>query len=179
MGFWFWDFLRGNRPKMSLKYAIFKICHFSWFGVQKKRSSDARIKKRRPFFVVNYTQKWWNGHLFHMSIIFGRISLLILKIAYFRLIFGRFPLKKPQNQKPIVLMVSTCPKNLTKRDSSFWGTPYCTSTQVALAPPTSWLSKWKENKTCTLTWSFYKGGIQKNKMEILIEFSMNGGEGRM
>ena len=29
--------------------------------------------------------------------------------------------------------------------------PNCTSTQVALAPPTSWLSKWKENKACTLT----------------------------
>ena len=24
IGFWFWDFTRGNRPKMSLKYAIFK-----------------------------------------------------------------------------------------------------------------------------------------------------------
>ena len=26
ISFWFWDFTMGNRPKMSLKYAIFKIC---------------------------------------------------------------------------------------------------------------------------------------------------------
>ena len=29
---------------------------------------------------------------------------------YFRLIFGRFPLMKTQIQKPMVLMVSRCPK---------------------------------------------------------------------
>ena len=41
------------------------------FWVQKKGSSDARIKKRTPLFVVNYTQKWWMRHLFHMNITIG------------------------------------------------------------------------------------------------------------
>ena len=26
IGFWFWDFIWGNQPKMGLKCAIFKIC---------------------------------------------------------------------------------------------------------------------------------------------------------
>ena len=32
------------------------------------------------------------------------------KMAYFRLIFGHFPLIKTQNKKPMVLMVIRCPK---------------------------------------------------------------------
>ena len=38
---------------------------------QKNGSSDAQIKKRTPLFVVNYTQKWWMRHLFHMNITIG------------------------------------------------------------------------------------------------------------
>ena len=50
-------------PK-SLKMAV-------W--VQKNGTLDAQIKKRRPLFVTNYPQKWWNRLLFHKNIIFGRV----------------------------------------------------------------------------------------------------------
>ena len=52
-------------PK-SMKIAV--------FGCKKNGSSDASIKKRTPLFVVNYTQKWWMRHLFHMNITFGNFG---------------------------------------------------------------------------------------------------------
>ena len=118
IGFLFWGFIRGNRPEMSINYAIFKICPKfarkwyscetsvysivfgdSWwrkvvsvfkfgrpksnffapqitkivrFQVQKNGTLGAQIRKRRPLFVANYSQKWWNRHLLHMNIIFRR-----------------------------------------------------------------------------------------------------------
>ena len=45
---------------------------------------------------------------YHFQVNFGQI----LKIVNCWLNFCRFPLIKPQNQKPVVLMVSMCPKNL-------------------------------------------------------------------
>ena len=44
---------------------------FSVISGAKKGTSDAQIQKRRPLFVANYPQKWWNRLLFHMNIIFG------------------------------------------------------------------------------------------------------------
>ena len=42
------------------------------FGA-KNGTPDAQIQKRRPLFVANYPQKWWNRFLFHMNIIFGQV----------------------------------------------------------------------------------------------------------
>ena len=71
------------------------------FRVQKNGTSDAQIQNRRPLFVANYPQKSWNRLLFHMNIIFSSF-LQISKIAYFRLIIGRFPIVQSQNQKPMM-----------------------------------------------------------------------------
>ena len=132
------DFTMGNRPKMSLKYAIFKICpklarkwyscetkvystifgdswrqkvvsvfwfghpkshffatengHFQWFWVQKNGTWDAQIQKRRPLFVANYPQKWWNRLLFHKNIIFGRVLGKFWKSRILGSFLAYFPL---------------------------------------------------------------------------------------
>ena len=116
-------------PK-SLKMAV--------FGCKKMGLRTPEFKTWHDFFVVNSPQKWWMRHLFHMNITFGQI----LKIAYFRLNFGRFSLIKPQNQNPMVQSVNFWDKNLifglwfpyiqrqldlsgwvTKMNFAFWGTP--------------------------------------------------------
>ena len=72
------------------------------FRVQKIGSSDARIKKRTPLFCPQVYPKMVDETLvsyeYHYWVSFGQI----LKMAYLilRLIFGRFPLIKSQNQKP-------------------------------------------------------------------------------
>ena len=50
-----------------------KITENGRFRVQKNGTWDAQIQKRRPLFVANYPQKWWNRLLFHKNIIFGRV----------------------------------------------------------------------------------------------------------
>ena len=58
----------------------------------KNGTSDARNYERRPLFVANYPLKWW------IQLLSGEF-LQISKIAYFRLIFGRFPLIQTRNKK--------------------------------------------------------------------------------
>ena len=99
----FYNFTMGNRPKMSLKYAIQEsIPPFLGIVGDKKWSPflDLGIRspiflhlktaifsnfgcnkwdfgcpnpKWRPLFVANYPQKCWNRLLFHKNIIFGRV----------------------------------------------------------------------------------------------------------
>ena len=134
----FYNFTMGNRPKMSLKYAIFKICPKiaqklyscersvystifgdSWrqkvvslfkfgrqksiffapkitkigcFRVPKNGTLDAKIQKRTPLFVANYPLKWWNRHLFHMNIIFGRVLGKFWKLRILGSFLACFPL---------------------------------------------------------------------------------------
>ena len=71
---------------------------------------------------------------YHYGVSFGQI----LKIAYFRLIFGQFPLMKSQNQNPMVHSVNFWDENLIfgiwfpyiQRQLelsdwvTFWGKPY-------------------------------------------------------
>ena len=59
-----------NSPRSRAQpyYTLPENGHFQWFGVQKNGSSVARIKK---LFDINYTQKWWIRHLFHMNITIG------------------------------------------------------------------------------------------------------------
>ena len=46
--------------------------HWKWlFSGAKKWVFWRPNKKRTPHFVVNYTQKWWMRHLFHMNITIG------------------------------------------------------------------------------------------------------------
>ena len=74
------------------------------FGRPYKKTDTTFCRQLYPKMVdetlVSYEYHYW--------VSFGQI----LKIAYFRLIFGPFPLIKPPNQKPMVLMVSMCPKTL-------------------------------------------------------------------
>ena len=145
-----YNFTMGNRPKMSLKYAIFKICPKlarKWYSCEtrvystifgdswrqkvvsvfgfghpkspffftrkrpfsvilgaKKGSSDARIKNGHYFLSLTIPKiGGWDTCLceYHYWVSFGQF----LKIAYFRLIFGRFPLIKSQNQNPMARSV--------------------------------------------------------------------------
>ena len=72
------------------------------FRVQKMGLPTLKSKNGHHILVVSFTQKWWMRHLFHMNneyhyrVSFGHI----LKIAYFRLIFGRFPPCKIPKSKP-------------------------------------------------------------------------------
>ena len=83
IGFWFWDFMRENRPKMGLKCAIFKICPklakkkvFTWnkcpvhhFWGKLATKSGLRFwiwasevpffnTRKRPFSVILGAKKW-------------------------------------------------------------------------------------------------------------------------
>ena len=66
--------------------------HFQWFWVQKNGTWDAQIQKRRPLFVANYPQKWWNRLLFHKNIIFGRVLGKFWKSRILGSFLAYFPL---------------------------------------------------------------------------------------
>ena len=55
-----------------------------------------KIKKLTPFFVVNYTQKWWMGHLFHMNITIGWVLGKFWKLPILGSFLADFPLWNPK-----------------------------------------------------------------------------------
>ena len=79
--------------------------NFQWFWVQKNGSSDAPIRKRTESEMTDETLV---SYEYHYRVSFGQI----LKIAYIRLIFGRFPLIKAQNQNPMLQLVNFWDRNL-------------------------------------------------------------------
>ena len=113
-------FLRGNWPKMSLKYAIFKnclklatksgVCFWIWaskvpfFGTRKRPILVLLGQKKLDFRCPNLKtettfcrqlfpkmmEQTLVSHEYHFRASFRQI----LKIVYFRLIFGLFPIVK-------------------------------------------------------------------------------------
>ena len=88
--------------------------HFQWFGnwAAKKWVFGRPNKKTDTTFCRQLYPKMVDETLvsyeYHYWVSFGQI----LKMAYFRLIFGRFPLIKSQNQNPMVLSVNFWDKTL-------------------------------------------------------------------
>ena len=122
----------GLHPK-SLKMAVFG-CKKMALQMPKSKNGHHFCRQLYPKMVdgtlVSYEYHYW--------VSFGQI----LKMAYFRLIFGRFPLIKSQNQNPMVLSVNFWDKTLifgiwfpyiqrqldlsgwvTKMNFAFFGTP--------------------------------------------------------
>ena len=69
-----------------------KITENGRFWVKKNGTSDAQIQKRRPLFVANYPQKWWNRLLFHKNIIFRRVLGKFWKSRILGSFLAYFPL---------------------------------------------------------------------------------------
>ena len=70
IGFWFWGFIRGNRPKMSQKFTIFKMCpKFPESDIHMKQVSHSPIlgivgdKKWCPFLHIFCTPNHWKWAL--------------------------------------------------------------------------------------------------------------------
>ena len=81
-----------NGPKMRDFQNLPQITENGRFRVQKNGTWDAQIQKRRPLFVANYPQKWWNRLLFHKNIIFGRVLGKFWKSRILGSFLADFPL---------------------------------------------------------------------------------------
>ena len=93
------------------------------FRVQKNGTSDAQIQKRRPFFVANYPQKWWNRLSFHMNIITGRVLGKLKKIAIWYL--GSLYIKtigfwRPAHKKGFCILRNTLLNSTFSRQGLPW-----------------------------------------------------------
>ena len=67
--------------------------HWKWlFSGAKKWVFWRPNKKRTPHFVVNYTQKWWMRHLFHMNITIGWVLGNFWKLRILGSFLADFPL---------------------------------------------------------------------------------------
>ena len=85
--------------------------HVQWFGVQKMGLWTPISKSDTTFcrqLYPNMVDETLDSYEYHYWVGFGQI----LKMAYFMLIFGQFPLLKSQNQNPMLPSVNFWDKTL-------------------------------------------------------------------
>ena len=91
-------FSRISSHKNTTRY-LATICglrKWLFLGAKKWDYGRPNPKTENTNSIAYNPQKYWFRHLFHVNITFRRVLNKILKIAYFRLIFGQFPLIKPK-----------------------------------------------------------------------------------